>query len=801
MMKFQNEFTQAEADAIESDFQRIKDNVYLDHAGTTLYPDSLIDASSKVLKENLFCNPHTCKVTGDLIDQARYRILQHFNTDVTEYAVIFTANATAALKLVGECFNFGEDANNMGAFYYCQENHTSVLGMREVVHTNRLYVLTKDEILKNLKHTKGNGENGFDVEISSNGKGELKSNSLIAYSAQCNFSGYKMPLDTIEAIQKYGLVEHGTKIGDEANAKEAAESNFYICLDTASYVATNFLDLRKYKPDFCCISFYKMFGFPTGVGALLVSRRGQAVLHKRYYGGGTVNIAMTRQNFHEKRPNFTTRFEDGTVPFLTITSLLEGFRALERLVPATVKQIPLQRISAHVFGLAKYGHDSLAALRHTNDAPLIEFYNHNGYEDIALQGGVVTFNILHDDGTYVGFAEVSCIAAVHNVQIRTGCFCNPGACQWFLRLSNADIRIQYEAGHVCSDFTDLVDGLPTGAVRMSFGYMTRVSDVDKAVAMIRDCYLTTAAERLRIMKSAKLPEVLRHVPQRLKPQLKRICIYPIKSCGAFDITSAWPLTNSGFKYDRAWMIVDVNGMAITQKQFTRLCLIRPLVKLKEEILELRFPGMTAVQVPLKMDVAHEVKRVESTFCQSKVCNDLVEGLDCGEEVGRWLSDCFETSGLRLVRQNAERRTQDGVSKDISLANQAQFLLVNRASVRWLANKVETEKEPLDYTVDRFRANLILETASPFEENSFEEISIGGVDFKVDGFCTRCQMICIDQHSGQKTNEPLRTIARQFSGKIRFGIYLSLKQPQTENSLVRCSEEVMIKKQEEHGVEQ
>lgn len=174
--------------------------------------------------------------------------------------MIFTANATAALKLVGECFNFGEDANNMGAFYYCQENHTSVLGMREVVHTNRLYVLTKDEILKNLKHTKGNGENGFDVEISSNGKGELKSNSLIAYSAQCNFSGYKMPLDTIEAIQKYGLVEHGTKTGDEANAKEAAESNFYICLDTASYVATNFLDLRKYKPDFCCISFYKMFG-------------------------------------------------------------------------------------------------------------------------------------------------------------------------------------------------------------------------------------------------------------------------------------------------------------------------------------------------------------------------------------------------------------------------------------------------------------------------------------------------------------------------------------------------------------
>ncbi|XP_004529791.1 molybdenum cofactor sulfurase isoform X1 [Ceratitis capitata] len=780
-----------------------QDNIYLDHAGTTLYPESLVDAAGQVLKENLFCNPHTCKVTGDIIDQARYRILQHFNTDATEYAVVFTANATAALKLVGECFSFGEDENNSGAFYYCQENHTSVLGMREVVRTNRLYVLTKDEILKNLYNTtNGISEHGINGQ-GSVGEGDTrKCNSLVVFSAQCNFSGYKMPLETIEAIQKNGLLVLGTQIRGEEDGEDACkDSNFYICLDTASYVASNFLDLRRYKPDFCCISFYKMFGFPSGVGALLVSKRGQAVLNKRFYGGGTINIAMTRLDFHEKRAQFSTRFEDGTLPFLTITSLLEGFRTLERLVPPTLQLKSVQRISAHVHQLAKYCHDSLAALHHTNGAPLIEFYNYDGYDDVALQGGVVTFNVLHDDGSYVGFAEVACIAAVHNVQLRTGCFCNPGACQWFLGLSNADIRKQFEAGHVCSDFTDLVDGLPTGAVRMSFGYMTRASDVDKAVAMIRDCYLTTAAERLRIMERAELPERLRHVSQRLKPQLKRICIYPIKSCGAFEVTSAWQLTSSGFKYDRAWMIVDVNGMAITQKHFTRLCLIRPVVKLEEGILELRFPEMKPAQVPLEIDDVSRAKRIDSSFCQSKVCNDLVEGLDCGEAVGQWLSDCLEASGLRLVRQNAERRTQDGVSKDISLANQAQFLLVNRASVRWLANKVETEKEPLDQTVDRFRGNLILETASAFEENSFEEISIGGVNFKMEGFCTRCQMVCIDQHSGQKTNEPLRTIAREFGGKIRFGIYLSLKEQPAENTLVSCSEEVRIKKQEEHSVEQ
>lgn len=45
-------------------------------------------------------------------------------------------------------------------------------------------------------------------------------------------------------------------------------------------------------------------------------------------------------------------------------------------------------------------------------------------------------------------------------------------------------------------------------------------------------------------------------------------------------------------------------------------------------------------------------------------------------------------------------------------------------------------------------------------------------FQVEGQCARCQMVCIDQHTGERTVEPLRTISEQFSGKLRFGIYLS-----------------------------
>lgn len=501
---------------------------------------------------------------------------------------------------------------------------------------------------------------------------------------------------------------------------------------------------------------------------------------------------MVRENFHEKREGFIARFEDGTLPFLSIACILEGFRTVERLIPGNGEKKTMERISTYVFQLAQYGFEKLSALKHNNGQPLLMFYNHNGYEDRKYQGGIITFNILHDDGSFVGFAEVACLAAVHNIQLRTGCFCNPGACQWFLQLSNDDIRKQYEFGHICSDYNDLVDGVPTGAVRISFGYMTRKEDIDKVVQMIEECYLTTAEKRLALMDVQKIPKALQHIPERLKPQLREMSIYPIKSCGSFRIPDSWPLRSTGLLFDRCWMIVDASGMAITQKHHTGLCLIKPTILMEKDLMEINFPGMPSVFIPLEKS-HEEIDLINSTFCQSKVCNDLVSGYDCGDEVALWLEDCLEMPGVRLIKQFNQRKSQDGEKKEISLANQAQFLLINSSSVKWLSQKVTTEKEPLQSTIDRFRANFVIETSTPFEENEIEIISIGNITFNVDGYCTRCQMICIDQQTGQKTSEPLRTIAREFSGKIRFGIYLSLASVPKDGAQISLKDKVIIKK--------
>ena len=213
-------------------------------------------------------------------------ILDHFHTTQEEYSVIFTSGATASLKLVAETFDFNHQNHDtdkeLGNFVYLQDNHTSVLGMREIVNQRKAKVVCVDhhsafEIFKSQCDEK----NRFN---------EQKCNSIFVYSAQCNFSGLKYPLDWINKVKNGHL-----------RSIVQNDTNWYTLLDAAGYVPTNDLNLKNFKPDFVCISFYKMFGYPTGLGALLVKNDAANVLKKVYYGGGTVDIVLSSKMFHVER--------------------------------------------------------------------------------------------------------------------------------------------------------------------------------------------------------------------------------------------------------------------------------------------------------------------------------------------------------------------------------------------------------------------------------------------------------------------------------------------------------------------
>ena len=288
----------------------------MDHAGTTLYCRSQLDAYYKELSTTLYGNPHSHNESSELassvIEESRDVILKHFNTDRNSYSVVFTAGCTASLKLLAESFpwNTGQhltatkgkfiytgdpardnldipEEHNQSLFFYLEDDHTSVLGIREVaIERGADVVCFREQDITQLNQPHGEAQDPL-------------LHHLFAFPAQSNFSGRKYPLQWVKDIPsgKVGIKDIGwPQCG-----------NTLVLLDAASLVATSPLDLTVFPAHFVTISFYKMFGFPTGLGALLVRNDCADLLRKSYFGGGTVSASISRTKFHIPRPVLSER--------------------------------------------------------------------------------------------------------------------------------------------------------------------------------------------------------------------------------------------------------------------------------------------------------------------------------------------------------------------------------------------------------------------------------------------------------------------------------------------------------------
>jgi molybdenum cofactor sulfurtransferase len=249
-------------------------------------------------------------------------VLQHFNTDLNDYSIVFTSGATHALKLVAESFDWTDnstkndksiptqtgckergtngcgaenDSNlhgrNAGTFMYLQDNHTSVLGMRELARKHGAHVccLSHEEAFQCFLDCGCPDLSTYSV---------CDGNSLFVYPAQCNYSGVKYPLSWVSKVQNGVL---------NCKSEHNRQSKWFCLLDAASFVSTTILDLSWVQPDFVCLSFYKIFGYPTGLGALLVKNSSAYVLQRCYFGGGTVLISLSSQCEHVPRPALSDR--------------------------------------------------------------------------------------------------------------------------------------------------------------------------------------------------------------------------------------------------------------------------------------------------------------------------------------------------------------------------------------------------------------------------------------------------------------------------------------------------------------
>ncbi|MEU2582117.1 aminotransferase class V-fold PLP-dependent enzyme [Streptomyces avermitilis] len=436
-------------------------HTYLDHTGAGLPPRSLVTASAERITDGCFGNPHSespaSRASGLLLAEARRAVLRHFNADPAEYAVIFTPNATGALRLVGEAYPFGRHSRLVMSL----DNHNSVNGLREFARAkgaSTAYVPVSgpglrvdEERLTAALTARGRGFGLFRA------RGGGRSRGLLAYPAQSNFTGVQHPLEWIARAKEHG---------------------YDVLLDAAAFVPANTLDLSRFHPDFTAVSWYKVFGYPTGVGSLIARREALATLRRPWFSGGTIYAASAQAGWHVLADD-EAAFEDGTVNFLALPDVTAGLTWLDR--------IGVPRVHDHVTSLTGQLLRGLGALSHSSGSPLVRLYGPG--EGEAARGGTVALNLLAADGGIIDERVVTRDSALRGISLRTGCFCNPGAGEAAFALSPPRLRpaLRRQLGSM-EDYLELLRLPSAGAVRISVGLSSQPRDIETVLRFVAETY-------------------------------------------------------------------------------------------------------------------------------------------------------------------------------------------------------------------------------------------------------------------------------------------------------------------------
>lgn len=413
-----------------------------------MYGTSQIDAHMSLLRENVYGNPHSTNPTSlamtRRVESARRYILEYFQASPDEYLVIFTANASGALKLVGESYPFGPGGRYLLTF----DNHNSVNGIREYARVRGAAVtyapvlppdmyIDADKLLAFLK------------------LGTTGGNNLFAYPVQSNFSGVTHSLEWIERAQSSG---------------------WDVLLDAAAFVPSNQLDLSRWHPDFVAMSFYKIFGYPTGVGCLLARKQALAKLHRPWFAGGTITVASVRGDRYYMQEG-SEAFEDGTINYLNLPAVEIGLRY--------IRDIGIETIHTRVKCLTEWLLQELMSLRHNTGNPVVRIY---GPTTTVERGGTVTLNFYDPAGRFVDHRLVESEANQHNISLRTGCFCNPGGGELALGISAEELTscfVRSKDRLTIEEFRRCIDDKSTGAVRVSTGLASNFADVYRFMKFAR----------------------------------------------------------------------------------------------------------------------------------------------------------------------------------------------------------------------------------------------------------------------------------------------------------------------------
>ena len=737
-----------------------------------------MDAFSNDMMANLFGNPHSASSSSQTstqrIEDIRLRVLRSFNADPDQYDLVFVANATAAIKLVIDGFRECE-----GGFWYGyhQDAHTSLVGARETAKNGQHCFTSDEEVEKWLAGA---------MDSSEIGRGDGL--GLFAYPAQSNMNGRRLPLSWTKSLSS---MKNGRRV--------------HSLLDAAALVSTSPLDLgdASIAPDFTALSFNKIYGFPD-LGALIVRKESGSVLQgRKYFGGGTVEmVTCGKENWHiQKTGCLHEQLEDGTLPIHSIIALDNAMTTHENLFGS------LKHVSAHTSCLAETLYNNLSALSHANGRKVCKIYKDasSSYTNSSTQGPIIAFNLQNSSGDWVSNSEVEKLANIRNIQLRSGGLCNPGGIADALDLQPWEMRRNFSSGHRCGNENDVLGGKPTGVLRISLGAMSNMQDIICFINFLEEFFV----ER----------EVVQQEPEEAALNcsdlfIETLTVYPIKSCGGWPVPpdTMWEIREEGLIWDREWCLVHQGTRtALSQKKYPRMALLRPSLELERGTLRVRYHGPvppstpTEITVPLSAD-PNVFQKSENGFLPSaQVCGDnLTAYTYASEDIADFFTNLIGTpctlarfppaaagmsarhSKAHLNSTNNDEQAsagQENTPNPILLSNESPILSISRSSINRLNEQIKLKAGKAAHA-SVFRANIVIAqdpalppgTEQPYTEDNWRSLRIGQrFNLAVLGGCRRCQMVCVDQHSAEKNEEPFVTLAktRRKEGKVFFGVHTSL----------------------------
>ncbi len=237
-----------------------------------------------------------------------------------------------------------------------------------------------------------------------------------------------------------------------------------------------------------------------------------------------------------------------------------------------------------------------------------------------------------------------------------------------------------------------------------------------------------------------------------------IYIYPVKSLAGIQLTES-EISETGFKYDRQWMLVDENNHFLSQRRLAKMALIKTRIQDQQLI----------VSAADQTDLSLSLSPLSLNSININIWDEDCLAETISEQANQWFSDFLELP-CRLVyhNENSVRQVDPNFSsaKDrTAFSDGFPFLITSEASLALL-----NQQMGLTLSMQRFRPNIVITDCVSYAEDTWRKIQIGTIDFRLPKACSRCAIPQIDPTTAKSSNEPLLTLSktRKWDHKVFFG---------------------------------